>query len=97
MTRLEQVRQHRQAILDAAHGLGVERIRIFGSVARGDDGPDSDVDFIVKMRPDMDVFALVDLQDQLQNILGCRVDVLTEHPWMRERLRREIEEAALEP
>jgi predicted nucleotidyltransferase len=44
----------------------------------------------------MDVFDLVELKERLSSILGCNVDVLTEHPWMRNRLRREIEEVAVE-
>jgi uncharacterized protein len=97
MTKRELVRHRRNDILEAAERYGAERIRLFGSVARGEEEPGSDVDFIVKMKPEMRVFDLVDLQDRLRDILGCEVDVLTEHPWMRERLRREIEEAAVEP
>ncbi len=97
MTKRELVRHRRNDILEAAESFGAERIRLFGSVARGEESPDSDVDFIIKMRPEMRVFDLVDLQDRLREILGCQVDILTEHPWMRERLRREIEEAAVEP
>ena len=70
---------------------------IVGSVARGDESKDSDIDFIVRMKPEMDAFALVELRDRLQGILGCEVDVLTEHRWMRDRLKREIEEVAVEP
>jgi uncharacterized protein len=97
MTKRELVHRHRDAIRLAAFSLGAERIRLFGSAARGDEGPESDVDFVVKMGPEMDVFDLVDLKDRLHEILGCNVDVLTEHRWMRERLRREIEEVAVEP
>jgi uncharacterized protein len=97
MTKRELVREKRDAILAAAARYGAERIRLFGSVARGDERPESDVDFIVKMRPDMGVFDLVDLQDCLKEILGCNVDVLTEHRWMRKRLKREVEEAAVDP
>lgn len=96
VSKRELVRLNREAILEAASSLGAERIRLFGSVARGDDDAGSDVDFIVKMRPEMDVFDLVDLKDRLHDILGCEVDMLTEHPGMGERLRREIEEAAVE-
>lgn len=97
MTKRELVRQNRDAILEAAACLGAERIRLFGSVARGEEDADSDIDFIVRMKPEMGVFDLVELKDRLAEILGCEVDLLTEHPWMRERLRREIEEAAVEP
>lgn len=97
MTKRELVHNHRDAILGAAMDLGAERIRLFGSVARGDESKDSDIDFIVRMKPEMDAFALVELRDRLQGILGCEVDVLTEHRWMRDRLKREIEEVAVEP
>ena len=97
MTRRELVHSHREAILRAATDLGAERIRLFGSVARGDEDEGSDIDFIVRMKPEMDVFALVDLKERLERILGCRVDLLTEHRWMRDRLKREIEEVAVEP
>jgi predicted nucleotidyltransferase len=97
MTKRELVHNHRDAILGAAAALGADRIRLFGSVARGDEREDSDIDFIVRMKPEMDVFDLVELQDRLRSILGCEVDVLTEHRWMRDRLKNEIEEAAVEP
>jgi uncharacterized protein len=97
MTKRELVRHRRDDILEAAERCGAERIRLFGSVARDEEELGSDMDFIVKMKPEMRVFDLVNLQDQLREILGCKVDLLTEHPWMRERLRREIEEAAVEP
>ena len=97
MTKRELVHAHRDAILEAAKALGAERIRLFGSVARGEESEDSDIDFIVRMKPEMDVFDLVELQDRLRAILGCEVEVLTEHRWMRGRLKQEIEEAAVEP
>jgi uncharacterized protein len=97
VTKRELVRIRRDDILQAASSLGAERIRLFGSVARGEEHEESDVDFIVRMSPEMDVFDLVELKDRLSGILGCEVDVLTEHPWMRDRLRREIEEVAIEP
>jgi Nucleotidyltransferase domain len=53
MTKRELVHLKRDAILQAASSLGVERIRLFGSVARGDEHDASDVDFIVRMRPEM--------------------------------------------
>ena len=97
MTKRELVHHHRDAILGAAKDLGADRIRLFGSVARGEEGEGSDIDFIVRMKPEMDAFALVELRDRLRDILGCEVDLLTEHRWMRDRLKREIEEAAVEP
>ncbi len=53
--------------------------------------------FIVKMMPGRGAFDLVDLRDELEQMLGCKVDLITEHRWMRERVKREIEAAAVAP
>lgn len=97
MSKRERVANNRAAILATANRHGAERIRLFGSVARGEEQPDSDIDFIVKMMPGRGAFDLVDLRDDLEELLGCRVDLITEHRWMRERVKREIEAAAVAP
>jgi hypothetical protein len=51
MTVLEGLRQRRQEILDAAARRGARNIRVFGSVARGDADPQSDIDFLVEFDP----------------------------------------------
>ena len=65
MSKRESVANNRAAILAAASRHGAERIRLFGSVARGEERPDSDIDFIVKMMPGRGAFDLVDLRDDL--------------------------------
>jgi uncharacterized protein len=74
--RMAKLRAHREVIRRAAHRHGVTNVRVFGSVARGQDGPDSDIDLLV----DVDVrakglFPLAALQDELAKMLGERVDV----------------------
>lgn len=69
----------------------VQRLRLFGSAARGEDGPDSDVDLIVDFakgaRPGL--FGLAELGEDLESILGTRVDVTTEaglHPRIKAKV-----------
>lgn len=90
MTKRELVAQKREEILALAEKRGMSEPRLFGSVARGDDGPDSDIDFLIRREPGTDPFELIELKEELEELLGCRVDLLTEHPWMRERLRSSI-------
>ena len=53
------------------------RVRIFGSVARGDDGPDSDIDLLVDFAPDSSLFDLMRMARELEELLGHRVDVVS--------------------
>ena len=50
---------------------------LFGSVARGDDTPESDIDFLVEFVPGSSLFDLMDLQDALQQLVGVAVDVVS--------------------
>jgi hypothetical protein len=89
------VRSKRQEILDLAALYGARRIRLFGSVARGEASPESDVDFLVDMEPGRSLFDLGGLLMDLQDLLGCRVDVVTEKG-LRARIRdRVLREAVL--
>lgn len=68
----------RPQILAAASANGAELVRVFGSVARGEESADSDVDFIVALRPGRSLLDLTRLELQLEQLLGRRVDVVTE-------------------
>lgn len=50
---------------------------MFGSVARGDDTPESDIDFLVEFEPGSSLFDLMDLQEALEQLLGVSVDVVS--------------------
>lgn len=68
---------HRQAIAEAARRHKGRTIAVFGSVARGDDAEDSDVDFLVDFEPGSSLFDLLHLKDELEALLGCPVDVIS--------------------
>ena len=68
---------HRRAeILQIAAKHGVQRIRVFGSVARGEAQPDSDVDFLIEVGPRHSAFFPGGLVVDLEALLGRRVDVV---------------------
>jgi hypothetical protein len=52
-------------------------VALFGSVARGDETHESDVDFLVEFEPGSSLFDLADLEDELASLLGRRVDVVS--------------------
>ena len=93
MTLLNTLREQRSQILAIAAKHGAFNVRVFGSVVRGEDTPESDIDFLIdydleNVKPWFPGGLLMDLQD----LLGRKVDVLTERgisPLMRERVLAE--------
>jgi predicted nucleotidyltransferase len=71
------LRQHREAVCRAAARYHVANPRVFGSALRGDDGDGSDLDLLVDTLPGTTLLDLGGLQDELQELLGVPVDVLT--------------------
>ena len=73
--------------------FGARRIRVFGSVAKGQEGPDSDVDFLVDFPRGYDLFKQrLPLQYRLKELLGRNIDLVPEHelsPHLRERVFKE--------
>ena len=68
----------RDEILGITKARGARNVRVFGSVARGDAGPDSDVDFLVDMEPGSTLLDMGGLVMDLQDLLQRKVDVVTE-------------------
>jgi uncharacterized protein len=68
--------EKRDEILRIAARHGAYNVRVFGSMARGDAGPTSDVDLLVDVRPDHSAFFPGGLVADLEDILGRRVDVV---------------------
>jgi uncharacterized protein len=64
-----------QVIAAAARHYG-SRVRLFGSVARGEDGPDSDIDLLVDFSKDCSLFDLMRLTRELEDLLGHSVDIV---------------------
>ena len=82
----------RDEILRVAASHGARNIRVFGSVARGDARPDSDLDLLVEFQPEPSLFDHARLVLDLERIVGRRVDVATERelrPRYREQAIRE--------
>jgi predicted nucleotidyltransferase len=86
--------QKREDIMRAARKHGARNVRIFGSVARGDDGPDSDVDFLVDMEPGRSLLDMGGLLMDLREMLGRNVDVVTERG-LKTRIRDRVLEEAI--
>jgi len=77
--------------------FGVERLSLFGSVARDEAGPDSDVDLLVSFERPTGLFGLFRLQDRLAELLGCSVDLGTPNglkPRVRDRVLKECVDVA---
>jgi len=71
------LKANREAILEAARRFKTTNTRVFGSVARGSDEDGSDLDVLVDALPGTTLFDLGELQDELQELLGVPVDLLT--------------------
>jgi predicted nucleotidyltransferase len=78
ISTLADLRRSREAILTAARRRGVRSVRVFGSVARGDAGVASDVDLLVTFDAGRSLLDQVHLIDDLEQLLGVRVDVVAE-------------------
>lgn len=75
---------------EALAKLGAHNLAVFGSVARGEEGPQSDIDLLVDLDPQAGLFALLKMQRVARELLGRPVDIVP-----REALKREVGESAL--
>jgi uncharacterized protein len=84
--------EKREEILRIAASHGAKNIRIFGSVARDEADESSDIDFLVDLEEDRSLLDLASLFADLRDLLGCKVDVVSEKGlyWLlRRRILRE--------
>ena len=82
----------REEILRIATKHGARNVRVFGSVAKGEARPDSDVDFLVEMEAGRSLFDLARLTVDLEDLLRCEVDLVEQkalHWHVRERILEE--------
>lgn len=77
MTPSALVRHHIDRVREAISHYPVRNPRLFGSSARGEDRPDSDLDILVDPEPRTTLYDLAELEMELEAILGCKVDVRT--------------------
>ena len=91
---LDELRSRRHEIAALGRRFGARRIRVFGSVARGDDDAASDVDFLVDLPRGYDLFAQrLTLADELAALCRRPVDVIPEHELSRHLRDRVLREA----
>jgi uncharacterized protein len=89
---LDAIRERRSEILDRASQHGARNVRVFGSAARGDAGPASDVDLLVEMEPGRSLLDFVGLWQELEDLLGRKVDLVSEggiSPYLRDQILSE--------
>jgi uncharacterized protein len=89
----QRVRRRRKALVAAAAAHGVTNLRVFGSVARGQDRPDSDLDLLADLPPDMGLLGLGRVQADLEAIIGSQVDLVPAgdlKPTVRARASRDL-------
>lgn len=94
MSFAELQRTKRDDILNLAARYGAYNVRVFGSVARGEADEKSDIDFLVNMEKGRSLFDLGGLLMDLEELLGCNVDVVTEKG-LRERIRDRVLKEAI--
>jgi len=93
MSLNELLQSNREEILRIAARYGAYNVRIFGSVARGEADEQSDIDLLVSMEPGRSLLDLCGLLIDLEELLDCKVDVVTEKG-LRDRIRvRVLKEA----
>ena len=89
MTILERLDSKRSQILDLAQRYGARNVRMIGSVARGEAGPDSDLDLLVDLERGRSLLDQAALMIELEKLLGCKVDVATDQG-LRSRVRERV-------
>ncbi len=90
----ELIQMRREDILQVASEYGASNIRIFGSVARDEADEQSDLDLLVDMAAGHSLFDLGGLLSDLEALLGCSVDVVTENG-LRDRIRNRVLQEAI--
>ena len=86
---LDQIRKKRSRILAIAGRHGATNLRVFGSVARGETGPESDLDLLVELEPGRSLLDHIALIQDLEEDLDCRVDAVTEKA-LKDRYKKRI-------
>lgn len=73
----EMLERHRVDVRALLARRRLRRPKVFGSVAHGTDRPGSDIDIVVEVPDDVDLLEIIDAADELEALLGCRVDLVT--------------------
>jgi predicted nucleotidyltransferase len=92
MTTADVLKTKRNDILRLAAQHGARNVRVFGSMARGEASPTSDIDLLVKMDRGRSLLDLIELSQELESVLHRKVDILTDEglsPYLEQRIHAE--------
>ena len=97
MCMMDEIRARRDEICAIARKHKAERLWVFGSCARKEERPDSDVDFLVEYAPQYNLFDAIDLKFDMERALGREVDVVSKSclddkrsPWFTHEVKRDM-------
>jgi uncharacterized protein len=88
-SRIQYLEEKREEILRIASRYGAKNIRLFGSTAKGEAGPTSDIDFLIDLESGRSLLDIVAIKQELEDLLGVQVDVVTEaaiSPFIRDEV-----------
>lgn len=80
----------RDKIMPVLEPYGVKRVALFGSVVRGEETPESDIDILVTFREPIGLFKWVELEDELSKRLGRKTDLVSARA-LKPRIRPRVE------
>jgi hypothetical protein len=92
MNLFQLIKQKRRQVLEIAEGHGARNVRLFGSVARGEETESSDLDLLIEMDSGRGLLDVIAIKQDLEELLGCKVDVVTEaaiSPYLRDKVLHE--------
>ena len=92
MCQLDRLYSLKSQINEIVQRHNAEKVYVFGSCARKEETPESDIDLLVELKQGATLFDLMDIQDDLQTLLNCKVDVVSKrglHPYIKDDVIRE--------
>ena len=92
MGAAEKLKSNVDRIKKLGNQYGARNLRVFGSVARGDAGTNSDVDLLVSLDANRTLLDLGGFQSEVETLLACKVDVVTDdslHPLLKDKILKE--------
>ena len=92
LVSIDDLRSRRSEILSLAAHYGARNVRVFGSIARGEDRADSDIDLLVEVERGRSLLDIIGFEQDLSELLGRRVEVLTDEglsPYIQQKILAE--------